>query len=689
MSDIVSLDCETHRIGPGAVAPKVVCTSIRKGQLTKLYGNGDEEMEEVIKELLLDRGTILVGHNMKYDMGCLYYSYPGLQPAIWKAYREQRITDTQLRERLLNLSSHGNLDTLLLPDKTSVKLDYSLAGLAHKYLGKDRFAQKEGADTWRLNYGTLDGWKAEAYPEEARDYAMNDAIDTLEVYRAQEERVLSPEGGPCSTKTEFFQAACDFAHYLMTIRGIKTDPKAVAEVEKMVNEELDYKKLNLLLDSGILEPPQPGRPYANKAKNKDGTLKLTKPKKEKVNTKALKQVVEAVCQEEGIKVKVTRTGEIKTDKDVLAVLETKSEILAQYQHRQNLIKLRTTEIPRMSTGTVHPNFKMVVRSGRTSSFAGKKPLYPSINIQNVDKRTRHCYIPREGMVLLAADYSFIELVSLAQRCQDLLGHSVLKDLICEGIDPHAFLGAQLAYNFEERFQRVCNIHGRTPIQRYALFTRFKTSGNEGDRDFFKHYRTFAKPTGLGYPGGLGPKKFVSYARSQFGIVISFEQAKRMREIWHETFPEMADYFGYISGNCVDPKSPDEYCFFSPLGMYRAGATYCAACNGNALQTPTSEGAKGAVFEVVRACYEQSPTGIVLKDCYPLAFVHDEILLEILENDQMHENAMMIQKIMVDAMKKIMPDVPIGVEVSLMRFWSKAAEPVFKDGRLQIWTPNQS
>ena len=71
---------------------------------------------------------------------------------------------------------------------------------------------------------------------------------------------------------------------------------------------------------------------------------------------------------------------------------------------------------------------------------------------------------------------------------------------------------------------------------------------------------------------------------------------------------------------------------SPLGMYRAGASYCAAANGAALQTPTAEGAKGAVFDVARACCDPEEKSILL-GCRPLLFVHDELILEIPEDDE--------------------------------------------------------
>ena len=120
-------------------------------------------------------------------------------------------------------------------------------------------------------------------------------------------------------------------------------------------------------------------------------------------------------------------------------------------------------------------------------------------------------------------------------------------------------------------------------------------------------------------------------------------------------------------------------------MKRNGATYCAAANGKALQTPAAEGAKFATFNLVRACKDKS-LGSILYGVRPLAFIHDEILSEFEEDDRMYERATEKARIMVDSMKIVCPDVPIKAEPCFMYRWNKAAEPVFDDaGNLTVWS----
>jgi hypothetical protein len=173
-------------------------------------------------------------------------------------------------------------------------------------------------------------------------------------------------------------------------------------------------------------------------------------------------------------------------------------------------------------------------------------------------------------------------------------------------------------------------------------------------------------------------------------------AIKLREIWLDTF-DMRKYFKHISEDCKDDRNnlgtrPDgsakeAYCYTSPFGMFRAGCSYTSAANGEALQTPAAEGATTAVIETVRACRDRS-VGSILYGCkaHPVNFVHDELILDIPEDDLMHERAFEVVRIMVESMKRVVPDIEIGAEPALMRRWNKGAESVFDNGRLVVWEP---
>jgi DNA polymerase I-like protein with 3'-5' exonuclease and polymerase domains len=497
------------------------------------------------------------------------------------------------------------------------------------------------------------------------------------------------------------------------------DQEKVEEVDAMCNRELTPEKLHLLIYNKILIPAQPAMPYANGARGIDGQPKMKQPTKPKIKKKLLQQWVLDVCKQQDIKVKLTDKAKkllsvtsieadhpkmdvkfVSTDAEVISGLAPHDALIKQYQHRQKLQKLVTTYLPHLrGTATIHPEFDVLKETGRTSSYASS--LYPSNNVQQEDPRTRPCFVARPGYVLVSVDYAAIELVSLAQKCYTLFGHSVLRDMVNAGVDLHAYLGSGIAYKKDPGFQQmvqdtakeVDRIDPAKPLDVYEVFL----SQKKADPDFYKKWRTLAKPVGLGFPGGMGIDTFVTMARNSYGVIITRDEAQELKDIWLETYPEMNDYFAWIREECLDPNNvgTDEdgdptklYSYISPLGMYRAGATYCAAANGASLQTPTAEGAKSGVFKIARACYDPAVSSI-LYDSRPVAFIHDENLAEIREDEHMHDRAFAIATIMIEAMQKVMPDVKIGAEPALMRRWDKRAEAVYDEhGVIQVWEPKE-
>ncbi len=74
--------------------------------------------------------------------------------------------------------------------------------------------------------------------------------------------------------------------------------------------------------------------------------------------------------------------------------------------------------------------------------------------------------------------------------------------------------------------------------------------------------------------------------------------------------------------------------------------------------------------------DDSPFAL-LDGCLPLAFIHDENLTAIPDDDLLTVRALLTSKLMVQAMQIHMPDVLIKAEPALMRRWTKAAEAEWK------------
>jgi hypothetical protein len=770
--NVLSFDTETFLIGPGAIAPKMVCCSVAGEAGAYLVSNGDASVVEDLRGLF-ESGHILVGHTTSYDLAVIATSYPELEPLIWEKLIAGEITCTKIREKLLNLSTHGHVEKLRLPDGSSEKIKYHLATLELQYLGIDRSAEKTVAttsdsvrgDSWRLNYDTLDGIPLDKWPAGAIKYALDDAVGTLLVYEAQKKRVESMVGY-ASLRTEFFRTAVDFALLLITQRGMCVDENEFHRVQERVQKALGGETLEPLFEAGILRRGQPVRPYSRQFKKAFEILQMRvssidliddavvwEPHRELLETEGIKfkatvkptldkkkltALVEKTCKTIGIGVRKTEKDNTITDAEVIEELAPHDEVLTVYQLRQSLQKIVTTELPRMMwegkpADRVHFRYDALKETGRTSSYG--TDLYPSGNGQQVDPRVRPCFVPEEGCVLLSVDYNQLELATLGQTVYNIFGSSVHRDLINEGYDLHAYLGSTIAYHLHPDFRELCS--GADAKQVYANFIECKGHSEGLLAKFFKLWRGLAKPVGLGYPGGLGPWTLLSIARKkpyfvdikEIAAQLPEDQFKKteqlvraakkylgmseieftwtpmskalalaikLREIWLDTF-DMRKYFKHISEDCKDDRNnlgtrPDgsakeAYCYTSPFGMFRAGCSYTSAANGEALQTPAAEGATTAVIETVRACRDRS-VGSILYGCkaHPVNFVHDELILDIPEDDLMHERAFEVVRIMVESMKRVVPDIEIGAEPALMRRWNKGAESVFDNGRLVVWEP---
>jgi len=180
---------------------------------------------------------------------------------------------------------------------------------------------------------------------------------------------------------------------------------------------------------------------------------------------------------------------------------------------------------------------------------------------------------------------------------------------------------------------------------------------------------------FGYPGGLGADKFVGYAKAMASVTITLERSKQIRNAWFRRWPEMQRYFEHVAmiagrlgeGVVISPRS----------GFVRGGLAFTQLAN-HYFQSLTATGAKDALWHVSRECY--SDPGSPLWSCRPVIFAHDEILNEMPE-DRASAAAERQTEVMIDVMKKWIPDIPIKASAVLMRRWYKGAKPVRRDGKL--------
>jgi DNA polymerase-1 len=247
-------------------------------------------------------------------------------------------------------------------------------------------------------------------------YAAEDADITRLLYA-----VLEPELEKLGQKDLFVDVDCRLVPVLaaMEREGIRLDTKVLKEFSGSLESDLKRleKSIHSLagVDFNIASPKQLGEVLFEK-------LKLDP------------------------KAKKTKTGQYKTDEEVLSALEFQSPIVAQVLEYREALKLRSTyaealpELIRPWSGRIHTSYHQhVTATGRLSS--------QSPNLQNIPIRTpkgreiRKAFVAREeeGWVLLSADYSQIELRLMAHMSKD---PQMLEDF-GSGLDIHAATAARV------------------------------------------------------------------------------------------------------------------------------------------------------------------------------------------------------------------------------------------------------
>jgi DNA polymerase I-like protein with 3'-5' exonuclease and polymerase domains len=415
----------------------------------------------------------------------------------------------------------------------------------------------------------------------------------------------------------------------MSCWGLTVDEEAVDNLTKQLKDEVssemtEFKRLGLYREKG------------------------TK------NMAIVKERVEEAYYAMGKDCPCTKTGP-STSKRTL--MESGDPVLQRLAEIGATQKLLNTFIPvlnlGMGGGSIHPGYDTLKETGRTSSF---KP-----NIQQLPRKggIRECFIPRPGYVFIAADYSVAELCSLAQVLLDVFGTSKMADALKQGKDLHINTAASIMNMDYDKCMRLYK---------------------EGDPKV-EDIRQTSKVLNFGLPGGLGAKGFVGYAAG-FGLTVTYGEATRLRSKWLSEYPEMELYFKWISDQMGTGGS---FTSTHPItGFMRGNVGYCDGAN-HQFQHLTATGAKIALFNIANECYVNKGTDLF--GCRPVAFIHDEVLMEA-PIANAHESALRLTKLMEEGMSEVLKDIHCAAEATMMRRWYKGAKPVYENGRLVPWEPKK-
>lgn len=392
----------------------------------------------------------------------------------------------------------------------------------------------------------------------------------------------------------------------------------------------------------------------------------------------------------------------------LMLQEPENVLLREAHARDEVQKVRKTLLPNVGDSPivwasfVYP--KKTMRGG--SRLDRGAPTFPAQQMPGMiaGMDPRQIIEPRPGFVFVDADFTALELCTTAQVTYELF-HDAGVDcrmakLINEGVDLHAYLGAQLAQEDAQVVAWYRHCGASTDRQRYDAFSKLKKGMGDEASAKYKHWRKFAKPINLGYPGLLGPAGMHAYALATFEIDIPVETCRRYKNMWLATFPEMPIYFEWVQRQHDEEATfqrdeegqPIRYHKYqTPIGNWRRGcwATDCA--NGKAMQSPAADGFHYAMAALYRACTDPSLRSPLLGSGIIVPF-HDQFLVEVpFESlEAARVRAAEVQRIMESEMSRICKNVKVKAEPALSMVWSKSTERTLNEqGDLILWTPKQT
>ncbi len=516
-------------------------------------------------------GIRKIGQNLKFDFQVMACYGVRLGGELW---------DTMLAHYLIDPDTRHNMDAL-----SETYLGYSPVSIT-ELIGK------KGKDQ-----GTM----REVDIQIASDYAAEDADITLQL-----KHKFAPMLVENQLEKLFHEVEMPLVEVLsdMELEGVKIDTKVLADFSKELEKQIQSKEAEIQELAGM-----------------------------KFNVGSPKQLGEVLFDVLKLdpKAKKTKTGQYKTDEEVLTALADKAPIaraVVDYRQAQKLKSTYVDALPTMinpKTQRVHTNFNQAVAAtGRLSSI--------NPNLQNIPIRTelgrevRKAFIPRgPEYTLLSADYSQIELRIVTAISGD--------------------------ENMLEAFEKGYDIHTATAAKVYGLPIEEVTSD----------LRRNAKTVNFG----------IIYGISAFGLSqrlgIPRGEAATLIEQYFQTYPKIKAYMTDI----VDSAREKGY-VETLLGRRRyirdihsANATVRGFAERNAINAPIQGSAADMIkMAMIRIHHEmrkrQMKSRLTLQ-------VHDELVFDahLSELDE-------LKALVAEGMKNAMPmAVPIEVEMGTGANWLEA------------------
>lgn len=522
-----------------------------------------------LKPLLEDPKYCKIGHHLKYDRHIL---------SRYNIELKGILEDTML----MSYSHHATASR------------HNLDDLAHHYLNyrTTRFEEIAGKGSKQLSFNQI-------ALDIACDYACEDADITQRLYQLFSKR-LAENPSLYALYAQIERPLADVL-YRMEAHGVKIDKTRLTQQSQELSQTLDaleQQAHELAGEVFNLSSPKQLRDILYQK------LALTPPLK-------------------------TPTGQASTNEEALQQLADAHELPAIILRHRELTKLKTTytdklpELIHPSTQRIHTSYHQAITS--TGRLSSSEPNLQNIPIRSEEgRRIRQAFIAQTGYVLLAADYSQIELRLMAHLSAD-------EKLL-------------------QAFEQEQDIHAATAAEIFSILPE----------QVERHHRRHAKAINFG----------LMYGMSAFGLArqlhISRQQAAEYIERYFSRYPKVGEYIdssresarqlGYVETLLgrrlylpdIKSKNPQ-----------RRNAAERLAINAP-MQGSAADIIKLAMIDIDKA-HRDNP------ECRLIMQVHDELVFEVAQ-DKAEALKADIKARMENAYRL---KVPLIVEANLGKNWDEA------------------
>lgn len=601
MAQLVAVDTETDNLD--AMQANLVGISFglengeacyiplaHKGKITQptqvdLFGESEAELDEVeallpnqlnkadclvqLKPILENPNIRKIGQNIKYDLTIFARNGIELQGVAF---------DTMLQSYTLDSTGRHNMDNL-----------------AERYLGHQTipFEELAGKGKHQLTFDQIE-------LDKATEYAGEDAEITMKLHQLLwSELQKTPE-----LVKLFEQIEMPLVSVLSRVErnGVLIDPAKLLAHSVEIEQRL--KELETLVHQ------EAGEVF---------------------NLASTKQLQEILFNKLGLPIlKKTPKGAPSTNEEVLEELaQMGHQVPVLLMEHRGLSKLKSTytdKLPQMinaQTGRVHTSYhQAVTATGRLSS---SDPNLQNIPIRNEQgRRIRQAFIARDGYVILAADYSQIELRIMAHLANDA--------------------------NMIKAFAEGKDIHRSTAAEIFGVPLEAVTS----------EQRRSAKAINFG----------LIYGMSEFGLAnqlgISRTDAKKYMELYFQRYPAVQQFMLDIREKAAE-KGYVETLFGRRLYLPEINSSNQMrrkAAERVAINAPM-QGTAADIIKVAMIGIDQA-----VRNCEDIAMimqVHDELVFEVKADRVEHYT----QLIKAEMEKAIELKVPLIAEVGVGSNWDEA------------------